>query len=120
MAPIIIRVGDAARVAISGTRLDVVEALSAAAATSLIIADAPALSRKLSQTCSQRKAAQNTRRLKRGTKRSPSKKASKKKMNPYMKKMNKARKSGAPHFIHEGKKYVRKEMKTVMVTYARA
>lgn len=77
-------------------------------------------SKKRPRKRSQRKDAQNTRKMKRGTKRSPSKKASKKKLNPYMKKMHAARKSGAPHFVHEGKKYVRKEMKTGMVTYARS
>ena len=41
----------------------------------------------------------------------------KKKLNEYFKKMIKAKKSNAPSFTHNGKKYVKKKTKSGLITY---
>ena len=65
---------------------------------------------------SAKKSAQKTRKMKRGTRR-PAKKGSRKKLNSYMVKMLKARRSGAKSFKYKGKTYKKKSLKTGMVVY---
>ena len=65
---------------------------------------------------SAKRSARKTRRVKRGTKR-PLKKGSKKKLNSYMVKMLKARRSGAKSFKYKGKTYKKKSLKAGMVVY---
>ena len=65
---------------------------------------------------SARRSARKTRKGKRGTKR-PLKKGSKKKLNSYMVKMLKARRSGAKSFKYKGKTYKKKSLKAGMVVY---
>ena len=52
------------------------------------------------------------------TKRKSTKRKSKKKMNEYMVKLNKARKSGADSFEYNGKTYYKKVADTGMVIYS--
>lgn len=88
-----------------------------------------ALRRSLKSTRhSAKRSARKTRKGRKGTKKpalpkSRSKRSSRsrsKKLNPYMKKFQRARNSGASSFTHDGKTYKKITMKTGMVAYKRA
>lgn len=90
-----------------------------------------ALRRSLKSTRhSAKRSARKTRKGRKGTKKpalpkSRSKRSSRskgrsRKLNPYMKKVQHARKTGASSFTHDGKTYKKMTMKTGMVAYKRA
>ena len=92
-----------------------------------------ALRRSLKSTRhSAKRSARKTRKGRKGTKKpAPPKSRSKRssrskgrrrsnKMNPYMKKVQHARKTGASSFTHDGKTYKKMTMKTGMVAFKRA